>query len=702
MRTYLITIIICILQLTTAAAVEFKPLCNTDAKFPQVLHFRNDSFAARLKVEDEQDRIFKKYINQFDGFMPKLAMEENTGLPMDRLHAFYHDIQKAHPEKLYLIHFNGEAVAVQHHKRREDKGYYAENLADYFPGHWAFKKGTLLKKDIGLLDNVLEVENGKLFSMKDYIFYNARKRGKDVSFPTDMVIVALDHAGKRIWQKAEYITLESEGISEITVRRGRYGSSRQSFKGGRAMILPIIGCSWASNSMWLYNFSADCPRDTNGLQAADIYARNLAQIVKGTKDCRFVEGIAFDVLHFSASSEVDSNNDNVADGGYVDGVNRWRVGTVKLLENLRKQLGPEVIMSADSHHETNQRAVGILNGMESEGLVSHNDGYRGISTTINVHTYWQAFGRDRRFSYIADKLRHDEDLEQKDKLVKLAHGTATVLGVGIGMLDLRSYLYKDHFDYLTAGNPSRQPGWLGKPILPMKLMKTKDYSSSKGNHLIDSAVVVNAELKAAGRNEWMVKGIGKGALQEVGSFEEAKRKKVRKGIPLQNIQMVLKDMDLSKGLIVKMELKSESPLKGLQSYPAIPRFVEAAVSENVHYNKNRLVNEQYRTCQGVMGASGWHTNIFYFRANPVSKVDLKLAFEGLGDFRIKNVEVITGPLVLSRFFEKGAVVVNLSEKSVSVTIDSPLKMLDAESEKPLDRTMTLQALDTCFIRLFGQ
>ena len=702
MRVFLIPISIFILQLSAAGAVEFTPLCNTDAEFPQVLHFRNDQIAARLKREDDQDRMFKKYIHQFNGYMPKLAMEEVTSLPMNRLHAIYHDLQKAHPEKLYMIHFNGEAVAVEHHERRGDEDYYAENLAGYFPGHWAFKKGTLLKKDIDAFDTVLAVENTKLFSMKDYIIYAARQRGEDVAFPTDMVIVALDHAGKRLWQKAEYITLESAGRSEITVRRGRYGSGPQSFKAGRTMILPIIGCAWAYNSMWLYNFSTDCPRNTNGEQAADIYARNLAHIVKGTKECRFVEGIAFDVMYFSPSSEVDSNNDNVVDGGYVDGQNRWRVGVIELLENLRKELGPEAIMTGDSHHATNQRAVGILNGMESEGLVSHNDGYRAISTTINVHTYWQAFGRDRKFSYIADKLNHEEDREQKDKLVKLAHGTATVLGVGIGMLDIRSYLYKDHFDYLTGGKVSRQPGWLGRPLARMKLMETKDYSSGKGNHLIDSAVVINGQLKAAARDEWLVKGIAQGDLNEVGSFEEANRKKVKKGILLQNIELVLKDLDLSKGLIVKMELKSESLMSGLESYPAIPRYVEAAVSENVHYKKNPLLNKQYRTCQGVMGASDWHTNIFYFRANPASKVDLKLAFEELGDFRIRNVEEITGPLVLSRFFEKGAVVVNFSEKSVSVTIDSPLDMVDVDSDNPLDRTLTLEALDTCFMRVRSQ
>jgi len=679
---------VCLLCLPVlGGAFEYDNLYNTGAEFPQVLHFRSDTFAAGLK-EDELD----EYVDRFDGYMPKLAAEERSNMPIEQLRAVYHRMQQDHPEKLYMVHYNGEAVAV-HNFKQGNEAYFAENLAGYFPGHWCFGVGTLLEKDIDPSDQTLAVADNSGFKVRDYVYHNARDRDGDVSFPTDIVVVPLDEQGRRLWDQSEYVALESKADGKIEVKRGRYGSVPRSFSAKRTLVLPIIGGSWASNAMWFFNFSTDCPRDAEGNQAADVYVRKLVEMVKGTDACRFVEGVGFDVLYFSARAETDTNNDNVADGGYVDGVNRFRQGSIQMLQRLRDELGPDAILSADSHHATNQRAVGILSGMESEGLVSHNDGYRGISTTINVHTYWQRFGCEPRFSYIVDKLRNEQDQEQKAHLEKLAHGMASVLGVGIGLGDVKGFFNGDRYSYLNGPKDSG-PGWLGAPVSGALVIGASE-TFSKASRLINSADVVNGRIRSAGIDEWLIEGDDQGVVNELSSYEEAQTESVSKGIPLENIQLVLKDLDLRRGLTVKLDLKSEKVLPGLDHESRIPRFVLAELSEDVQYSKNRRINEQYTSVQGVMGASGWHPNLFYFRANPAKDAELKLSFEGLGDFRIRNVEIMEGPLMLARQFEHGAVIINLSEENAAMPIRS--RVVDAETGESVRGMVKLEPLEA---RLF--
>ena len=623
-------------------AHEFENLSNANARFPQVFFFRHDDGPPSYLDDSAAPQTRQAFLNRLDGCISKVFHEERTELPTDKLRATYRELRAQHPEKTVLVHFNGEAVAVRQFDWIAGDRYHTDNLKDYFPGHWIFQSGARLMKSITADDTVLKVDLTRPFTERDYVFGNARKRGEDVAFPTDILLVPVAADGTRRWHRSEYATFISKSKTEITVKRGRYGSTPRAFEGGKTLVLPFAGGSWADNSMWYLNFSPDCPRDPNGLQAADIYVRNLVAGLKPPGQPPFANGIAFDVLPFNAKSAFDTNNDSIPDGGLIDGVNRWRLGVNAMLANLRRQLGDEAIITADSHNPDSQRAVALLNGMESEGLVTHNDAYRAISTTLNLQAYWLKYGRPPHFSYIVDKVKNENDLAQRPLVTKLAHGVATALGVGISMGGAGQYVMKDQSPYLHGESSSGKSGWLGRPASGLMLL-TSGPTFTDATAGVSSAKTKDSILKKTGAREWIL------------SSQPAKP-------PAPALGLVLEDVDLTHGFTLKIELKSREPIAGLEPYPAIPRSVTAHLTGKLSYAKDATLNRQYTECQGVAGAAGWHTNTFHFRANPEKHARLEISIQDSGDLLLRNPETMSGPLVVGRRFEHGAIILNLSEQ----------------------------------------
>ena len=81
---------------------------------------------------------------------------------------------------------------------------------------------------------------------------------------------------------------------------------------------------------------------------------------------------------------LDTNNHGQVDDGIVHDKNIWREGDWHFLSKVRKALGDRYVLTCDGENSENQRAAGVLSGIESEGPVLPNDGFRGISTTINT------------------------------------------------------------------------------------------------------------------------------------------------------------------------------------------------------------------------------------------------------------------------------------------------------------------------------
>ena len=662
-------------------AHEFESLANANASFPQVFLFRHDDAPPGLLGESADPRHRQAFINLLDGCIGKVVHEERTDLLTDQLRATYRELRAQHPEKSVLMHFNGEAVAVRHFDWIKSDRYHADNLKDYFPGHWLYHSGARLMNSITAKDTVLKVDETRPFSPRDYVFARAAMSGEDVSFPTDILLVPVAADGTRQWLHSEYATFVSKSKSEITVKRGRYGSTPRAFEGGKTLVLPFSGCSWADNSMWYFNFSPDCPRDSKGLQAADIYVRNLVASFKSpANQPPFANGIAFDVLDFELNPKFDTDNDSKQDGGLINGVNRWRLGVTAMLVKLRQQLGDEAIITADSHNPNSQRAVGLLNGMESEGLVTHDDAYRAISSTLNLQTYWLKYGHAPHFSYIVDKVRNEHDMTKLPLVTKLAHGVATVLGVGIGAGSATKYVTSGAIPYLAGESSPGKSGWLGKPTSGFMLL-TAGPTFTDATAIVSAAKVEECILKQAGARELVLSS--------------------QKKSPQPSLGLIIENVDLTQGITLKLDLKSSEAIPGLEAYPAIPRTVTARLIGNPDYAKDAKLNKQYSECQGVAGATGWHTNTFHFRANPAKNVRLEISVQGSGALLIRNAEIMSGPLVVARRFENGAVVLNLSEQSWTApayTLGQILKPAPPTQSAPL----ILGPLETRFLTVSGK
>ena len=663
-------------------AHEFENLSNANANFPQVFFFRHDDAPPSYLDASAAPQTRQAFLNRLDGCISKVFHEERTDLPTDKLRATYRELRAQHPEKIVLVHFNGEAVAVRQFDWIASNRYHADNLKDYFPGHWLFQPGARLMNSITADDTVLKVDLTRPFKERDYVFGKAAKRGEDVAFPTDILLVPVAADGTRKWQRSEYATFISKSKTEITVKRGRYGSTPRAFEGGKTLVLPIEGGSWADNSMWYFNFSPDCPRDPNGLQAADIYVRNLVAGLKPPGQAPFANGIAFDVLKYDVKPDFDTNNDSIPDGGLIDGVNRWRLGVNAMLANLRRQLGDEAIITADSHNPFNQRSVDLLNGMESEGLVTHNDAYRAISTTLNLQAYWLKFGRPPHFSYIVDKVKNEHDLAQHPCVTKLAHGVATALGVGISTGGAAQYVLKDQSPYLRGESASSgKSGWLGRPTSGLMLL-TSGPTFTDATAVVSSAKTQDSILKKTGAREWVL------------SSQATKKTAPALGLTIE-------DVDLTNGFTLKLELKSREPIAGLEPYPAIPRSVTARLTGKLDYAKDATLNRQYTECQGVAGAAGWHTNTFHFRANPEKHARLEITIHDSGDLLLRNPEIMSGPLVVGRRFEHGAIILNLSEQPWHAPAEALGELLKPTLPTQAD-PLILGPLETRFLNTSGK
>ena len=93
-------------------------------------------------------------------------------------------------------------------------------------------------------------------------------------------------------------------------------------------------------------------------------------------------------------------------------------------------MGQNFIITCDGQHPINQQAVGVLNGIESEGLVQHNDGWRGFSRTVNTHLYWD----------VVLKLMDGNDQHHAERLRRFGVATASCLGAYTTVPDSYSFL----------------------------------------------------------------------------------------------------------------------------------------------------------------------------------------------------------------------------------------------------------------------
>lgn len=590
-------------------------------------------------LKEDYDDWEAKHL-RYDGITKKYLAEEIQIMPIAAEWANKFSLK--HPEKLMLLHLNGEGRSVA------DKTLFEL----YFPGHWVYEKGTTPIKDIGHKESIISVRDAKGFSVEGYTVH-----GRDVGIgkvPHDVLLVETDDLGNRMWDNYEYASIVSVNYerNELELRRGQYGTQARDFQHGKTYIAPVAGDVWGGNIMWYYNFSTACPSDKNGKTASDVFVEEIAHWFDKGGPLSELDGIGFDVNYFVVKHDTwDCDNDGEVDNGIVDGKNIYREGDIKFLKSIREVMGDDFIITADGWNDPMQRAVGILNGMETEGLCRWNDGFRQISRTINQHTYWNLNNDTKyKFSYITSKLNHPNDAKIAPQLRRMGLGLASCLDVA----------YSPSPDLNIPemyGGPLNRENWLGAPLGPMQYIIANPNDLLNGGGIsFDENMIRQFDLKN-------IKHTIQGEQLVIEGYSENRREDLVVAGPSVNVE--------TGDLLVFFDAIALDGFVDLDQESLIPRKINVKLEGMPDYPREPMRTERYyNDLAGFMGTKEYTPQMFYFRN--VRGADLRLIFEveEQGKFAIRNLQVYNAPCIISREFENGVIVVNPSFEEVKINLNT--------------------------------
>ncbi len=373
----------------TAYGADAQTLTIRDNNYPRVFYFR----ATERACSPGAYPTYESWEHDFDGLMGIMGkcLEEECLHRLPRAPEFFTRFKERHPDQAVLLHFNGNS---------RDPLYERDN---YFPGHWVYRKAVAITADVPATEgqSVVEVADASGFRVNT---------GRYRAHNDDIALFGVK-GGKHDWYHCEHVQLVAVDYkaNTITVRRGCYGSKPLAFKKGesRAAAHQAEG-PWGANHhfLWYYNYSTDCPKDSNGKTCSDVLVDDLARWFGKGGVLEAYDGLEFDV-HFN-ETHGDTTGDGEADNGIVDGKNRYGIGVVEFGRKLRARMGEDFVIQADGAlgkgGVRSQRCWGLFNGIESEGWPNLPDWeIEDWSGGMNRHFFWQQNARKPAFNYINHK-----------------------------------------------------------------------------------------------------------------------------------------------------------------------------------------------------------------------------------------------------------------------------------------------------------
>ena len=543
---------------------------------------------------------------------------------------------KENPTKLVLNHWDAQ----------EHVNNIPGSSDRYFPGHWCMYEGTTLTKALQPRDTLIHVQEVKPLA---YPIRSPKARSKWLN-PV-LLVVELDREGKPLWDRYEYVEIKEidAKTNTISIHRGTALSSPRGFVAG-SRVAPI-SAYLGTHYLFAHNYATNAPRDKNGKTGIDIQLEEIKEFHDPqTGVLGALDGIGFDVLNWEPHNfreRIDSDGDGVADGGYdpVTGEDLWRRGAYEFQKRLRAHFGPDFVMINDGYSDTDQRAIGLFNGIESEGLVRHNDAFRGFSKALNVFDYWTDHNpMQYKLSYFVPKIMNPMDEPNADRLRRLCMATATCLGAGINLPPVRRP--EDTDDEICAGKLFRQY-WLGRPVEKMR------------NH----ALAAPDLLKGAGETtdaafltQWSVAGCHVQPEREAVFCSGLDKSRHR-----DHAVMTFKGFKVPEDvndITVSFEIRAGEGLLGYE--PVIPRMIRCKVAGLPKYEKGERENNMYNDMWGFFGVNDYTRVTFYYRNVAGLTLDFELTAEGQGDFSMRNFRIHSAVEAISRRFEHGIVLVNPS------------------------------------------
>ena len=616
-----------------AAPLPAAPLDLLSAGYPRAFFFRQAEESAASKKAD-----FARWNRQYGalmGIMGKALDEEIVGRSVTT--DFFTRFKHAHPSQAVLLHMNGNSRDPRYESRR------------FFGGHWLYYNGATITADVPSQagEMIISVSDPTLFEA------DGGRRGRGVN--DDIGLCVLDANGRPDWRESEHVELIAvdKAAKTIRVRRGLLGAKPRSFSAGRAYAAAHCGQepggSIGSRNRWMYNFATTCPRDAQGHNCADVAAAHLGELFGPGGQLAAFDGLEFDTTYNvphalgKRTRGADCDADGRRDDGVINGVNVYGAGMIEFCRTLRATLGENKLILADGSFRTEdqQRATGLLNGIESEGWPNLQDKtVTDWSGGLNRQLFWRDYGRAPAFNYINHKFNEPGPGTAQEKRLTVAFNiTRLVFAAAVCSDSAITYLLSPDgagmkssgvWDELVAGGKN-QPGWLGRPLGPVLRLAQRApdlFGGASATAWQDRLASDDATLAREGR-----------ALRVVARKDDAKQMSV----VVRGLAVIGPD------LFVKLTARG-APLK---NHP--PEMA-------------RLIHAQLRPIDGGTAPvrfMSWlsardFTSGFYFNDVKATTVDVEFVFESAEPIWISGLTAHAAPDLVAREFEHGVVVANPS------------------------------------------
>lgn len=549
------------------------------------------------------------------------------------------------PEKLVLLHWDAE----------EHVNIMEESASKYFPGHWATLRASSLTRDCSPYDREIFVADIEYFSK---LTKNKKARSK-WEYPM-LLLVALDKNGKPDWEHYEYVAVDNvnESESSITVRRGQALSTPMAFAEGSrvAQILTYL----SSEHLFMFNYSTSCPRDRNGHNAIDVQLDELVSLFDKDKGLlRNLDGISFDVLNWNPpivnSFLIDSDSDGLADGATdpYTGENLWRKGAVDFQKRLRAHFGEDFILINDGYNFKDQRAMGLFNGIESEGLVKHNDAFRGFSKTMNVFSYWNSRNPMKyKLMTFVPKVNNPVDMLRKEQYTRLCTAVATCLDAALNISPVKSE--ESLSDELRCGDEGKLH-WLGSPVSGII------YADAHASDILSNRFGTADAVIAGFSTENSTMEAKDSVLMVKGKNPERYDLNCLLRTPVFRVPDGVND------IVVSFSVMADEGLAGLSS--DFPRIVRVTAEGLPQYEDNKQNNDMYNDMWGLFDCKGYVEQTFLYRNVAGKDLSFEIEVEGQGAFRLKDFRILASSGAFYREYENGLVLVNPSLNEYTFDLD---------------------------------
>lgn len=585
--------------------------------------------------------------SRFDGIVLKAYAEEGAPFTQKERDTLKH-YKLTYPKKALLLHFNGRA--------RDPLFQPIQGTARDF----LYFSGTKNKSKISANETI-----SKIYVEQAGVFRRSRSLPEGVY--DDIVLVKVDPKNGLDWQQFEHAKLVEVNFDNrfIKVKRDITNVGRISGRQGEIHIAmhAAKGPFFSANKqrLWEYNWFAatDTVESKNTLQTSLVNFLTTELLEKNP----YFDGVSIDVLTetrlskvFGYSALLDLDQDGVGDKSSSKFDDLHSLAIYQFLEKLRLQLTNEKLIIADGA-STNQRAVGLLNGIESEGWPNFRDPeLRQWSSGLNRQRYWNKFGQQPRFSYfkLAEYLnRKNLKIIPSQSARRLSVAAAILTGAAI------SPAHRPKGLPFHKWPEFRKLSKLGKPvgeILSLRASNSTDLiNEGKASQLLKKQLDPTQQF--AQRTSLV-------------RFEE-----VSKSHPL------CFEVDVKGNLTVELEAKVNSKV----TLPSWRPLLVAMSSESS--GEKRM---------GFLGQEFFDVD-FYFA--DFEKGQVCISLDSASELLVKNLKIYSSSDIRYRSFENAVVIANPSKVQVKLTKDmfakDPLGQLYSEKL----HNVTLPASDYLIQRL---